>query len=134
MISPFEFDEAIFYGESIQIMCHIPKGDMPLSLTWSFKDQPLKKSDDVIITNVGVRSSILAIPAATEKHSGNYTCTASNTVARTNHTAVLNVQGTSITIVLFILFIYIYICPLQFLRILFRLWSKNQYSLANLFS
>lgn len=75
-------------------MCHIPKGDMPLELVWFFNGRPLLKSHAVIVTKMGVRSSILAISAATEKHSGNYTCTASNTVASTNHTATLNVQGT----------------------------------------
>lgn len=96
IISPFEFDEAVFYGESIQVMCHIPKGDMPLDITWSFRNHPLNKYDAVKITKLGDRSSILAIPSATEKHSGNYTCTASNIVASTNHTAILNVQGTLI--------------------------------------
>lgn len=93
IISPFDFDERIFYGESIQVMCHIPKGDMPLTLTWSFQNQHLTNSNNVIITKVGDRSSILAIPAVTDKHSGNYTCTASNIVASTNHTSILNVQG-----------------------------------------
>lgn len=94
IISAFEFDEAVFFGESIQVMCHIPKGDMPLTLTWLFRDRPLQKKDGVIVTKVGDRSSILAIPSVTEKHTGNYTCTASNIVASTNHTAKLNVQGT----------------------------------------
>lgn len=93
-MSAFEFDEAVFYGESTQVMCHIPKGDTPLSIVWSFHGHRLKTNDAVTITKVGDRSSILAIPAATEKHSGNYTCTASNIVASVNHTAVLNVQGT----------------------------------------
>ena len=97
IISQFEFDEAVFYGESIQIMCNIPKGDMPLNLTWSFQDKPIKKTDAVVITKLGARSLVLAIPAATEKHTGNYTCTASNIVASTNHTATLNVQGTLFT-------------------------------------
>lgn len=75
-------------------MCHIPKGDMPLNLVWLFNRRIVNTNDAVTVTKVGDRSSILAIPAATEKHSGNYTCTASNTVASTNHTAILNVQGT----------------------------------------
>lgn len=100
IISPFEFDEAVFYGESIQVMCHIPKGDMPLTLVWSLRGRPVHKSDAITVTKMGDRSSILAIAAVTEKHSGNYTCTASNTVASTNHTATLNVQGTPIIFIL----------------------------------
>ncbi|CAF4862530.1 unnamed protein product [Pieris macdunnoughi] len=92
IISPFEFDEAVFYGESIQVMCQTTKGDTPIIFTWSFGSRPLQKNDAVIITKVGARSSILAIPSVTEKHSGNYTCTASNIVANTNYTAALHVQ------------------------------------------
>lgn len=77
-------------------MCHIPKGDTPFILTWAFRNKPLYANDAVSITKLGDRSSVLAISAATEKHSGNYTCTASNSVASTNHTATLNVQGISI--------------------------------------
>lgn len=112
IISPFEFDEAVFYGESIQIMCHIPKGDMPLVLTWSFRNEPIKKNDNIVITKVGHRSAILSIPAATERHSGNYTCTASNTVASTNHTAMLNVQGTFLIMFYCVLIFFLLNLPL----------------------
>lgn len=97
IISAFEFDEAVFYGESIQVMCHIPKGDMPIRFTWLFRNRPLEKNDAVIVTKMGDRSSILAIPSVSERNTGNYTCTASNMVASTNHTAKLNVQGTRIS-------------------------------------
>lgn len=112
IISAFEFDEAVFFGESIQVMCHIPKGDMPIKLKWLFRDRPLEKKDGVIVTKVGDRSSILAIPSVTEKHTGNYTCTASNIVASTNHTAKLNVQGTQTYCVLCIFFVY-FIFPIS---------------------
>ncbi|CAK1540555.1 unnamed protein product [Leptosia nina] len=92
IISPFEFDEAVFYGESIQVMCRTPKGDTPIDFTWSFRGRPLQKIDAVTITKLGERSSILVIPSVTEKHSGNYSCTASNVVANTHHTAALHVQ------------------------------------------
>ncbi|CAG4948443.1 unnamed protein product [Colias eurytheme] len=92
IISPFEFDEAVFYGESIQVMCHTPKGDTPIDFTWFFRGKPIQKKDAITITKVGARSSILVIPSVTEKHSGNYSCTASNIVAYANHTAALHVQ------------------------------------------
>lgn len=132
IISPFEFDEAVFYGESIQVMCHVPKGDMPLNFIWSFQGKPIKKNDAVVITKLGTRSIILAIPAATENHSGNYTCTASNIVASTNHTATLNVQGT--LVILVFSFFYLFVCPHQFLHTSFPLRPKSQFSLENRFS
>lgn len=136
IISPFEFDEAVFYGESIQVMCHVPKGDMPLNFTWFFQDKPIKKTDAVVITKLGARSIILAIPAATEKQSGNYTCTASNIVASTNHTATLNVQGTLVTFVCYHCFVYFYlfVYPHQFLRTSFHLRPKSQFLPENQFS
>lgn len=95
IISPFDFDESVFYGESIQVMCHIPKGDKPLKFVWFFREKPIgSRINGVTITDLGDRSSVLVISAATEKHSGDYTCAASNTAAATNHTATLNVQGT----------------------------------------
>lgn len=132
IISPFEFDAAVFYGESIQVLCNVPKGDTPLNLTWYFRDRPLAKQDSVIITKLGDRSSLLAIPSTTEKNSGNYTCAVSNIVASTNHTATLNVQGTHTFVdSLFVCwFIFCYF-PLQFLRTLSNSRLKSQFLPVN---
>lgn len=42
------------------------------------------------------RVSVLDIPSAMDTHSGNYTCTAANKAGNANHTAVLNVIGTTL--------------------------------------
>lgn len=93
IITPFEFDESVFFGEGVQVMCHVPKGDKPLSFKWSFSGGDVSFLPGVNIMNVGDMGSALIIPTVTAKHSGNYTCTASNIVANTSHHATLNVKG-----------------------------------------
>ena len=93
LISPFEFDESVFYGESVQVNCHIPKGDKPLKLSWNFHGREMSSHLGISTTKVGDRSSILTISSAMAGHSGNYTCTASNPVSTVSYTAILNVKG-----------------------------------------
>lgn len=45
---------------------------------------------------LSARVSVLDIPSAMDTHSGNYTCTATNKAGSANHTAVLNVIGTTL--------------------------------------
>lgn len=93
IITPFDFDESVFYGEGVQVMCHVPKGDKPLSFKWSFSGGDVSELSGVNIMNVGDMGSALIIPTVTAKHSGNYTCTASNIVANASHQGTLNVKG-----------------------------------------
>lgn len=93
VITPFDFDESVFYGEGVQVMCHVPKGDKPLSFTWTFSGGDVSSLPGINIMNVGDMGSALIIPTVTAKHAGNYTCTASNIVAKASHHATLNVKG-----------------------------------------
>lgn len=93
VIIPFEFDESVYFGEGVQVMCHVPKGDKPLKFKWSFSGGDVSLLSGVNIMNVGDMGSALIIPTVTAKHSGNYTCTASNSVAKASHHATLNVKG-----------------------------------------
>ncbi|CAH3959184.1 unnamed protein product [Pieris brassicae] len=90
-IKPFELDEAVFAGESVHLDCHVPKGDIPLSITWTFQGQYITRRLGVKTTKLSERVSVLDIPTVTDINSGNYTCTASNKAGVVNHTAVLNV-------------------------------------------
>ena len=93
VITHFEFDESVFYGEGVQVMCHVPKGDKPLNIQWTFSKGDVSSLPGLNIMNAGDRGSVLIIPAVTAKHSGNFTCTASNLVASASHHATLNVKG-----------------------------------------
>ncbi|XP_052739481.1 cell adhesion molecule Dscam2 isoform X21 [Bicyclus anynana] len=90
-IKPFELDEAVFAGESVHLDCHVPKGDIPMNITWSFQGHLLTRRMGVKTTTLSERVSVLDIPSASGANSGNYTCTATNRAGTVNHTAVLNV-------------------------------------------
>ena len=93
-IVPFEADESVFAGETVQLNCHVSKGDLPLSIKWHFHGFENTTSHLDIMTNkMTSRTSFLSISAATASHSGNYTCVATNRAGSTNHSTVLNVHG-----------------------------------------
>lgn len=89
---PFEVDQALFSGESVQMMCHISKGDIPLEVKWEFNGNPLS-SELGSFTKVGERSSVLMLPLVTDAHTGNYTCIAKNRAGVARYTTVLKVTG-----------------------------------------
>lgn len=95
MVLPFDFDESVFFGEGVQVMCHAPKGDTPLTFKWTMNGQDVSSLPGLNIVMAGDRGSVLIIPSAAAKHSGNYTCTVSNVVASAYQHSMLNVKGTS---------------------------------------
>lgn len=95
-ILPFDVDQALFSGESVQMMCHISKGDTPLEVYWEFNGRPLSRelgSGSI----VGDRSSVLMLPSVTGAHSGNYTCIAKNRAGVASYTTVLKIIGIHLT-------------------------------------
>lgn len=93
-VVPFIFESDINYGDSVQVSCHITKGDLPLTIKWLFNDKPIFAHLNILTSKFGNRSSFLTVPAVTADNGGNYTCTATNDAGQHNHTAVLNVLGT----------------------------------------
>ncbi|KAM3964156.1 LOW QUALITY PROTEIN: Down syndrome cell adhesion molecule 1 [Aphomia sociella] len=89
-ILPFDVDQALFFGESVQMMCHISKGDSPLDVYWQFNGQTLSRQLGTF-SNVGDRSSVLLLPSLTGAHSGNYTCIAKNRAGVASYTTLLKV-------------------------------------------
>lgn len=102
VIAPFYFDESVFYGEGVQVMCHVPKGDTPLTFVWTFSSGDVSALAGVNIMNVGDRGTALIIPSVTAIHSGNYSCTVSNAVASAVHYTMLNVKGTMDMLIVFL--------------------------------
>lgn len=95
-IVPFEADDSVFAGETVQLNCQVSKGDLPLDIKWHFHGYDNSSSQlGIMTTKMTSRTSFLSITAATASHSGNYTCVASNTAGSTNHSTVLNVHGQS---------------------------------------
>lgn len=87
-------EEEALAGDSVQLNCHVSKGDHPLKITWSFHGEELSSHLGITTTKIGEQSSILTINSAMAVHSGNYTCTAINPAGSVSFTATVNVNGT----------------------------------------
>ncbi|KAG8244654.1 hypothetical protein J6590_017599 [Homalodisca vitripennis] len=91
-IIPFSLDEEVNNGESVQLNCHVSKGDIPLTIRWSFHGEALSSHMGISTTKIGDRTSLLTISSAMAAHSGNYTCTASNAAGNISHMATVHVN------------------------------------------
>lgn len=74
-------------------MCHVNKGDLPLTIKWEFNSRPIFSHLGIITSKMGDRTSFLSISSVKADNIGNYTCVAENRAGQHNHTAVLNVHG-----------------------------------------
>nr|XP_024214184.1 Down syndrome cell adhesion molecule-like protein Dscam2 isoform X33 [Halyomorpha halys] len=91
-INPFDLDDEVNNGDSVQLNCHVSKGDKPLTISWSFHGEELSSHMGIETAKWGDRSSILTITSAMAAHSGNYTCTATNRAGSTNYTTSIHVN------------------------------------------
>lgn len=93
-ISHFDFgDEPSNFGDMASVTCLVPSGDLPIEFKWLFNSKPLIGYDGVSTSKIGKRRSLLTIESVNGKHSGNYTCEASNKADLVNLTANLIVNG-----------------------------------------
>ncbi|XP_062527446.1 cell adhesion molecule Dscam2 isoform X20 [Bombyx mori] len=91
-IVPLVTEELVFAGESVQLNCHVSKGDQPLTITWSFHGKELSSHQGISTMKIGQRTSLLTISSATASHSGEYSCHAFNHAGQTVHSTVINVH------------------------------------------
>ncbi|XP_024082572.1 Down syndrome cell adhesion molecule-like protein Dscam2 isoform X11 [Cimex lectularius] len=91
-IMPFGIDEEVNNGDSVQLTCHVSKGDTPLVITWSFHGEELSSHLGIVTAKIGSRTSLLTIESAMAAHSGNYTCAAFNLAGAVNYTAAVRVN------------------------------------------
>lgn len=96
-IMPFEIDESVYSGESIQLSCHVSKGDTPIDISWSFYGQDMSTHLGITTTKVGDKTSLLVISSIMGSHSGNYTCVAKNKAGSAIYTTTLRVKGINLT-------------------------------------
>ncbi|KAG8327858.1 hypothetical protein J6590_009661 [Homalodisca vitripennis] len=101
-ITPFSFRSDLLLGERVGVQCVISKGDPPLTIQWQKDGLELTvatsgdggpSGGSIIVRDLDDFTSILSIGALARHHGGNYTCLASNSVARAHHTASLSVNG-----------------------------------------
>lgn len=94
---PFEFgEEPANAGDMASISCAVSKGDQPLNISWVFNGQLLKPKNylGIVLTSINKKTSILNIESVSGVHRGTYYCVATNRAGSTNHSAVLEVNGT----------------------------------------
>lgn len=99
-IVPFTFGEdEINLDETVTATCTITKGDLPLSIYWTFSEEStqfsynLSSNDGIIISRSSQKISMLAIDAVKARHRGNYTCVASNKGGAAQHSTYLRING-----------------------------------------
>ena len=85
--------------EAVAATCIIMKGDSPISIWWTLRDdfdnyeRNLSTNDGVVITRNNQKVSLLTIEAVKARHRGNYTCYAQNKAGITQFSAFLAVNG-----------------------------------------
>ncbi|CAH2101989.1 unnamed protein product [Euphydryas editha] len=90
-IAGFSFPADLVEGSSIQVLCGITSGDKPVYFSWLKDGQHIPSNLQVQEKSLD-EFSFLIFSHVTSKHSGEYTCVASNTAAEVNHTARLAVK------------------------------------------
>uniref|UniRef100_T1J767 Down syndrome cell adhesion molecule n=1 Tax=Strigamia maritima TaxID=126957 RepID=T1J767_STRMM len=92
-IVPFSFqDDQLFEGVFARVSCVVYQGDLPITIKWLKDNQPLSTLEGVNVRQVDQFSSMLTIEKVQQVHSGNYTCTATNSAASASSTAILVVN------------------------------------------
>lgn len=92
-IHGFSFEDEANEGDSVQVTCHVSKGDLPLKIRWTHNGLPLFSHLGVMANKIGDRISLLTIGSVKAMNSGSYSCVASNAAGQSSHTAELFVNG-----------------------------------------
>jgi hypothetical protein len=98
---PFTFgEEELNIDDSVSAICSITKGDLPLKIWWTFKEEGedsftynLTTNDGIVITQSNQKVSMLSIEALRARHRGNYTCFAQNKGGSASHSSYLAING-----------------------------------------
>ncbi|KAF4517358.1 hypothetical protein B566_EDAN018819 [Ephemera danica] len=91
-IKPFEFEGAVNAGETVQLTCHVTKGDTPLNIAWYFDGKNLLPHLGIITSMFGVRANFLSIQSVRQSHAGRYTCLATNEAGTAAFAADLHIN------------------------------------------
>lgn len=114
---PFEFgEEPANAGDMASVSCAVSKGDQPMNISWIFNGQLVNKKNDlgIVLTSINKKTSILNIEAVSGTHRGTYVCVATNRAGSANHSAVLDVNGTSLDhhLLVFVFIQFVFKIPL----------------------
>lgn len=69
---------------------------MPMDIIWAFNGEIINsKYPEITVTRINKHMSAISIDGVTARHSGEYTCSASNIAGTVSHSTNLAVNGTS---------------------------------------
>ena len=85
-------------GNLAQLICTVMKGDEPLTINWSLKGDTVSSDPELSTTMLGKRTSMLTIASVSHRHTGTYTCRATNAAGSVAHSADLIVNGNKNTL------------------------------------
>ena len=85
--------ELLNEGQFAQVVCIVTQGDEPLAISWSLQGEAVSSEPSLTTTALGTRSSMLTIQSVGYRHSGTYTCTASNKAGSKSESVQLKVNG-----------------------------------------
>ena len=129
---PFSFgDEPANAGEMTVIQCAVVKGDSPITISWFLNGVEITPGyQGMLIGKMSHRISTLSIEAVKARHSGEYTCRASNAAGKTDHSAHLYVNGNIIQMHQFLLRTYflfnIIVAILEHIFLKLHLFPNNE--------
>lgn len=94
-VTPFEFDESVYSGDEVKVLCHVAKGDEPVAIGWTRNGAPLRADPaaGVQLQSVGGKTSLLTLTNVGHNSDGEYRCTAYNAAGVAWHAANLTVYG-----------------------------------------
>ena len=85
--------ELLNEGQFASLVCIVTQGDEPLAITWSLQGEVVSSEPGLTTTTLGSRTSVLTIQSVGYRHSGQYTCTASNFAGSKSESVELKVNG-----------------------------------------
>lgn len=88
--------EVLNEGQFAQVVCIVTQGDEPLTISWSLHGEIVSSEPGLTTTSLGTRTSMLTIQSVGYRHSGSYTCTASNKAGVGSRSVTLKVNGESL--------------------------------------
>ena len=93
-IVPFSFgDGTVNEGDIAQLTCLVNRGDEPLTITWFLKGDVVSSESSITTNMFGTRASLLMISNVGYRHTGIYTCKATNSAGSQTISAGLKVNG-----------------------------------------
>ena len=92
-ITPFAFNGEANSGDSVQLTCHVSKGDLPIKIHWLHNNLKIHSNLGVLASKMGDRISLLTVSSVSAINSGIYSCIATNFAGVFNQSAELFVNG-----------------------------------------